>query len=63
LEESPFFGKLRYQQIIIFIIMANKILIKRIFQRSTPDFIEYLEYFSNGDVEVAVYYPRNKTNF
>ena len=43
--------------------MANKILIKRIFQRSTPDFIEYLEYFSNGDVEVAVYYPRNKTNF
>ena len=28
----------------------------------TAEFVEYLEFFSNGDVEVAIYYPLNKTN-
>jgi hypothetical protein len=40
--------------------MENKILIKKVFQRVTADFIEFVEYFSNGDVEVAVYYTKNK---
>lgn len=34
----------------------KKQLIKKVFQRQTPDFIEYLEFFSNGDIEVAIYY-------
>lgn len=42
--------------------MQYKILIKKVFQRATVDFIEYLEYFSNGDIEVAVYYPKSKIN-
>jgi hypothetical protein len=42
--------------------MKYKILIKRIFQRTTAEFVEYLEFFSNGDVEVAVYHSPKKTN-
>lgn len=36
----------------------KKVLLKRFFQRITPDFIEYLEFFSNGDIEVAIYYKK-----
>lgn len=38
----------------------KKFLLYRIFQKSTFDYIEYLEVFSNGDIEFAIYYPKSK---
>lgn len=37
----------------------QRTLLRRVFQQSTPDFIEYLEIFSNGDMEIAIYYRKN----
>ncbi len=38
--------------------MKVKTLIRRIFQRQTSDFIEFIEVFSNGDIEIALYYHK-----
>jgi hypothetical protein len=40
--------------------IMQKQLIKRIFQRSTVDFTEFLEIFSNGDMEFAIYYRKTE---
>lgn len=37
----------------------RKQLIRRKLLRITADFKEYLEVFSNGDIEFAIYYPKN----